>query len=266
MKAVSTAAQSLAHLAFRLLRPIVNPLTFLRGIYGYGWFLRDMVRFKHLDPSARMLTTSLFPCLHDRLSLTPVDAHYFYQQVWAFERIIEDGPEEHVDVGSSYQMSGYLSAVVPTKFIDIRPITVHRNRLTVTKGSILDLPFASQSVSSLSCLHVVEHIGLGRYGDPIDPQGMQRACRELSRILRRGGSLYVSMPIGKKRLCFNAHRITPPSAVLELFSDLELKDFCAVDDRCLFHDHDDLYSYESARHSLGMFLFVRTKGGDPAEC
>lgn len=240
----------------RLVLPLGDPRNFLKALWEYVRFLVDAFRYKRLDPSARIFTRSLYPRLHDRTSMTPVDAQYFYQQLWAFEHIMRLRPPRHVDIGSSYQMSGYLAAFLPTEFVDIRPIDVEREGLTVTRGSLLALPFPSQSVPSLSCLHVLEHIGLGRYGDPLDPHGTEHACRELSRVLSPEGSLYVSVPIGEERLCFNAHRVTSPSRVLTWFPDLSLQEFSAVDGR-RFRAHADPADFEHAEYALGMYRFTR---------
>jgi hypothetical protein len=75
------------------------------------------------------------------------------------------------------------------------------------RGSILLIPYENNSIKSLSCLYVAEHIGLGRYGDPLDPFGTKKAAKELSRVLALDGNLYFSLPIGKPKLYFNAHRI-----------------------------------------------------------
>ena len=70
-----------------------------------------------------------------------------------------------------------LTTITDVTFIDIRPLELKLDRYTGKKGSIVALPFGDGSVSSLSCLHVVEHVGLGRYGDPIDPDGSKKPAR-----------------------------------------------------------------------------------------
>ena len=174
-----------------------------------------------------------------------------------FESVLKNKPNKHVDVGSTYQMSGYLSKIVPTTFIDIRPIDADLKNLKVLDASILSLPFEDGSQFSLSSLHVIEHIGLGRYGDPVDPDGWKEACAELQRVLAPLGKLYVSMPIGKARLCFNAHRIVRPLDVLQSFCDLELSGFSAVDDNGAYIQDADINDYSEAVYSLGLFTFSK---------
>lgn len=104
-------------------------------------------------------------------------------------------------------MISVLSANVKTIFVDYRPLRARLSNLVPLGGDIIRLPFRTGSVTSLSCLHVLEHVGLGRYGDPINPDGSRLAARELQRVLKPGGTLFLSVPVGRERVCFNAHRV-----------------------------------------------------------
>lgn len=103
--------------------------------------------------------------------------------------------------------------------------------LQLESGDLLALPFHDASVSSLSCMHVVEHVGLGRYGDPIDPEGDLKAITELKRVLALKGNVIFVVPIGQPKVIFNAHRIYSHDEIMEYFHDLELKEFALVPDR-----------------------------------
>lgn len=52
-----------------------------------------------------------------------------------------------------------------------------------------------------------EHDGLGRYGDPLDPEGDLKAMRTARKIIRPGGLLYLAVPLGKDAVTWNAHRV-----------------------------------------------------------
>ena len=95
----------------------------------------------------------------------------------------------------------------------------------------MQLPFPTESLESLSCMHVVEHVGLARYGDPLDYDGDIKATRELTRVVAFGGSLLFVVPIGgQPRIQFNAHRIYTYEQVLALFSDMNLTEFALIPD------------------------------------
>jgi hypothetical protein len=127
------------------------------------------------------------------------------------------------------------------------------SNFSVIEGSLNKLPFKSKTVQSLSCLHVIEHIGLGRYGDPIDAKGAQKACVELERILAANGTLYLSVPVGKPRIEFNAHRILDPRAVTILFPSCHLIDFSFVDDKGILHANVPLSAARQSHYACGMF-------------
>jgi hypothetical protein len=140
--------------------------------------------------------------LEDETTETPFDAHYFYQSAWCARKIALHRPKRHVDIASQINLIAPLSAFVEVEFIDFRPLNVNLSNLTSRAGTITNLPYSDKSVESLSCLHVIEHIGLGRYGDKIDPEGNKKACIELQRVLAVGGNLYLSTPIGNERVEF----------------------------------------------------------------
>ena len=52
-----------------------------------------------------------------------------------------------------------------------------------------------------------EHDGLGRYGDPLDPDGDLRSMKEAAQILRPGGVMILAVPIARDAVVWNAHRV-----------------------------------------------------------
>jgi SAM-dependent methyltransferase len=128
-----------------------------------------------------------------------------------------------VDVGSAAEFVGCLSKVIDVTMVDIRPLSVSLDTLKFKEGSILALPFDDASVSSLSSICVIEHIGLGRYGDPIDPDGSESAIKEIKRVVKPGGHVYISVPTAAENMVeFNANRRFTEEYILEQFAPLEL--------------------------------------------
>jgi SAM-dependent methyltransferase len=190
--------------------------------------------------------------------MSPFDSHYFYQDAWAAGHVAALAPDRHIDVGSRVDYVGFLAAAVcAVTFVDIRRLEADLERLGSVAGSVLEMPFATESVTSLSCLHVAEHIGLGRYGDPLDPLGTRKAAAELARVLAPGGALLFSLPVGAPRVCFNAHRIHAPGDVREMFADLELTEFSGVDDQGVFRRHRALDELAGSVYACGMFRLVK---------
>lgn len=181
---------------------------------------RDLRNYQR---SGREETVELLPCISDWTSETPIDPVYFYQDAWAFERIFAASPSRHVDVGSHHKLVALLSRVIETTMIDIRPLGLNLEGLHFQAGSIVDLPFEDEACESVSSICVIEHIGLGRYGDPIDAEGSQTAAAELSRVTAPDGRLYISVPVGPRSIAkFNSHRVFTEAQVLELFPRFEV--------------------------------------------
>lgn len=220
-------------------------------------WLRTKREYEALDPTEKLHWRDAQFELADRLSTSPFDRHYFYQDAWAAQRVADAAPERHVDVGSRVDLVGFMTAICKVTFVDIRPLEAELENLECIAGSLLDLPFADQSLESISCLHVIEHIGLGRYGDPLDPEGSRKALRELQRVVRPGGQLLLSTPVGEPRICWNAHRIHDPADIAGMFDELELAEFSGVDDDGVFRRHRDVGELAGQRYACGMFRFVR---------
>ena len=227
------------------------------GLRGYVQYARDWHTYSQMRNAESLETKDAFPCLYDRTSATEFGGHYFYQNIWAFKAVQRSRTPLHVDVGSLASYVGMLTAITRVIFIDIRPLLVQLENFESKKGSILELPFEDDSVQSISCLHVAEHVGLGRYGDDLDPGGTEKATRELARVLARGGNLYFSVPLGKPRVCFNAHRILPPQQVLNYFRDLRLVGFAAVDDSGMFREGITPSELQNASYACGLFHFSK---------
>ena len=238
-------------LAFVAPRPLVGVLHLRR-------YLRDLLAYRKAAPAGlRPKLLDSYPCLTDWTPSTPFDPHYFHQGAWLAGHLKSVAPALHVDVGSSVTMVGVLCAHVPTLFVDYRPLNARLPGLLSVAGDIKRLPFADGSLISLSSLHVLEHIGLGRYGDPLDPEGSVRGACELARVLAPGGQLYVSVPTGRDRTCFNAHRVFSPAVLLSLFPGLTLNGFSLVDDDGRFEPASSVQAAERLEYGCGMYVLSK---------
>jgi uncharacterized protein DUF268 len=228
------------------------------GLCQYRKFIKDWRAYRKMDAAEPIKLKDSYPCLFDNISNFSPGSHYFYQDIWAFTKIYNSKIDRHVDVGSKADFVGYLTSVTNVEFVDIRPLDApYLKNFKSIAGSILEMPYEDSSIQSLSCLHVAEHIGLGRYGDPLNPLGTKQAAKELSRCLAIGGNLYFSLPVGKPRLCFNAHRIHSPQQILEYFKDLKLVEFSTYNDKKQFIENTDPASVENAKFACGMFWFTK---------
>ena len=210
----------------------------------------------------------LYPCLDDGSANTSFDAHYIYHPAWAARILARTRPANHVDISSIVSFCAVVSAFLPVEFYDFRPAPLKLDNLQSGSADICRLQFAEGSIPSLSCMHVIEHIGLGRYGDPLDASGDLKAVRELVRVLAPGGDLLVVVPVGRPRVQFNAHRVYDFTGFRDYFSDLELIELALLPDDAggglIIDPPADLVNAQS--YGCGCFWFRKTKvrsGGGP---
>lgn len=220
---IKTIKSSLKKIKFQVLY-YPKKLIFYQELNNFNKLSQNQKRDLPID------FNNLYPCLDDKKTETEFDRHYVYHTAWA-ARIVENlKPEIHHDISSSLYFCSIISAFQKTKFYDYRPAKLHLSNLISEPANLLNLSFQDNSIQSLSCMHVVEHIGLGRYGDPLDPEGDLKAISELKRVTAKGGSLLFVVPIGKPKIIFNAHRIYSYAQILEYFSDFNLKQFALIPD------------------------------------
>lgn len=241
----------------KFLRPFLDVQKIRKAPSAYKKYIRDWLTYKNLPGSEPLTLADAYPCLFDNTQSTAFDAHYLYQTLWAFKSIHQSRPHRHVDIGSHSFFVGLTSAITKVMSVDLRPLILDITNYSAIKGDILTLPFRDNSIHSLSCLHVAEHIGLGRYGDSLDPQGTERAMKELQRILAKGGTFYLSLPVGRQRVCFNAHRIYSPDRIISSLPELSIQEFSGVDDKGRFRSHILPDNLENEAYACGLFRFTK---------
>src|SRR5450759_798742 len=173
----------------------VDPRKMIRSFRGLPRYLRDLAAFRkgYKGP------IEFLPCLHDWYEEGgSTKDEYFWQDLLVARMIFEAKPEKHVDVGS--RVDGFVAHVACFRRIelfDIRPITTRIPGVTFKRSDLMSTDDAMTGYcDSLSCLHALEHFGLGRYGDSIDANGLERGLANMARLLVDNGVFYLSLPIG----------------------------------------------------------------------
>jgi len=190
-------------------------------------YIRDLLVYRTAE-SANKRKLRIYPCLTDKKQEQLV-GFYFYQDSWAARQVFREKPEWMVDIGSTRLLAGILSQFIRLVSVDIRPIAAHLENFEPRRGSILNLPFDDNQVPCLTTMCVLEHIGLGRYGDPLDPYGTYKAVKEIQRVIRPGGIVVFSLPVGESLLEFNAHRRFTIQESLQFFAGWQLIDGTILD-------------------------------------
>jgi hypothetical protein len=166
--------------------------------------------------------------LSEKTITTEFDRHYVYHTSWAARCLAETKPDKHIDISSSLFFSGICSSFINIEFYDYRPANLILSNLYCGSANLTKLHFKDNSIQSLSCMHTVEHIGLGRYGDEINPNGDLEAIAELQRVLAPNGNLFFVVPVGKPTIMFNAHRIYSYNQIISYFKNLSLVKFTLI--------------------------------------
>ena len=221
-------------------------------------YFRDIRRFR--TEYTGTYPIRLLPILFERTSENSFDPHYVYQAYWATKRIVrEELPEHHVDIASNVSFVAQLCAVFPVIQMEFRPPEIKLSSYNRLSGNILSLPFSDESIQSVTCLHVIEHVGLGRYGDVLDSDGCWKGLLELERIIAPGGSLFLSVPVGKPAVYFNGNYVFNALDIVRALVGLELSEFSYVDDNGNFVEFGSLDDTSTMEYALGLFHLKRPK-------
>ena len=166
-------------------------------------FFKDFQNFNNQAESKNLslaLEKDIYPYLFEKTETKSFEPHYTYHTAWAARVLAETLPPKHYDIASHTMFATICSAFVPFEYADIRLSTIQLDGLNIDTADLTKLPYPDASIDSISCMHVAEHIGLGRYGDKIDPEGDKRAMSELDRVVAPKGQLIFVVPVGKPRI------------------------------------------------------------------
>ena len=243
-----------------------DPRRLVRSLGALPRYARDWRQFRH-GHAGRM---ALAPCLSDRNEEGgATKSEYFWQDLLVARWIHAARPERHVDVGS--RVDGFVAHVASFREIevfDVRAITSSVPGVVFRQADLMDPHALGADIGagycdSLSCLHAIEHFGLGRYGDPIDPRGYQRGIANLARLLRAGGTFYLSTPLGRERVEFNANWVFDPRTIIACAAaqQLTLVRLTAISattaPRVLSPTDAELDALAAAPYTLGVFEFKK---------
>ena len=238
---------------------------FIASLRGIPRFLHNLRHFQH----GYVGRLTLSPCLHDWYEEGGITrSEYFWQDLLVARWIFEAKPEKHVDFGS--RVDGFVAHVASFREIEVivvRPISTLVPGVVFKQADLMQ-PVERVSVDggycdSLSCLHAIEHFGLGRYGAPIDPQGWQRGIANMARLLKPRGWFYLSTPIGQERVEFNAHRVFDPRIIIQCAeaNGLSLQVLTLIGAGGLISPaaltDENMQQIALARYNLGIFVFKK---------
>lgn len=239
----------------------LKKIGFLKSFKLYNDFIKDVRLYNELaneNKTESIDVGRLFPILDEKAPIQPPSPHYYYQSLWLFRLLLEQKPSHHYDVGSQINMLGFISEIFRLTYIDIRdPQIILNENYNFRQDSVLELSLDDNSVHSISSLHVIEHIGLGRYGDPIDPLGHVKALQEITRVCAPGAHFYFSTPCGKERVDFNAHRVFDPQTIIKLLPEFDLVSLSGMNVLNKFQSSISIQELRECSFGCGFFHFIK---------
>lgn len=246
-----------------------DPRSTLRSFFNVPSYIIDLWRWRYLVSTNErtLFSFKISPALSDKGSSSAnTPRHYFQQDLWAAKHIYRAAPTRHVDVGS--RLDGFVAHLLTfrtVEVIDIRPLAKHVDGLQFLQADMMseECPAIAPG-PSVSCLHALEHFGLGRYGDPVMPDGWRRGLRNLAVLVEPKGRLYLSVPVGRAAIEFNAHRIFHPQYIIDEAAShgLTLREFAHIDEDGYLHDMgselgDTIQRVSTLEYACGLFIFEK---------
>ena len=237
-----------------------NPIIFFKSVRNFPRFIRELFLWKKYGGKI----TRIYPILNDYQEVSGVGSgQYFHQDLLIANYIYEDKPKRHVDVAS--RIDGFVAHVASFREVevyDVRKLNcVHKN-IIFRQVDFMNVSDNLSTTDSLSCLHSLEHFGLGRYSDAINVNGLEDGVHNLIKILKKEGKLYISLPIGiRDEVHFNAQRISHPETILKIKKvkeELKLINFDYVDNNGdLFTKRDITEVIDKLTFGLGIYTFKK---------
>jgi SAM-dependent methyltransferase len=203
---------------------------------GLGWYFKDLSSFRKAIKTQGNTEWPLmiYPIFKDKSDLSgSARGQYFFQDLYVANLIHKNNPLRHIDIGS--RIDGFVAHVASfrkVEVMDIRPLTDELQNINFLQADLMqEDPDFFECTDSLSCLHTIEHFGLGRYNDPIDVDGHLKGLESMYKMLKQGGLFYFSTQIGPQKVAFNAHRIFSIKTLLNIFEGkYEILGFSYIND------------------------------------
>jgi len=213
-----------------------------RAMSALPWFITSYRAMLSTKSDTDFKLGKWYPCLHDRFEASGfANGHYFRQDLLVAQRIFKRQPQRHADFGS--RIDGFVAHVAsfrPIDVFDIRPLSGGAKNISFKQLDLMkDVDTSLVGYyDSISCLHALEHFGLGRYGDNLDYYGHLKGFKSMSKSLSSGGSFYLSVPMGPQRIEFNGQRVFSLHYLRKMCEPkYEIERFSYVDDQGeLFED------------------------------
>ncbi len=245
----------------------INLKTGYNNLKNLSWYFKDYKNLKsQLKEDKNFPFGKWYPMLNDKHAESgSASGAYFHQDLLVAQKVYINNPKKHIDIGSSVSgLVAHIASYREIEVFDIRPLSSNIDNIKFIKADFMAIDdHLHNYCDSLSCLHVIEHFGLGRYNDPINANGHLIGLENIYKIIKPGGKFYFSTPIGPQRIEFNAHRVFNLTYLIDILKDkYTIDSFSYVDDSGDLHPNIDILSKNATNNfgcTYGCGIFELTK-------
>ena len=267
---VFSKLMTLKHLLAKIPNPYVYVLFTIvfrrKQLRPYRYIFKYISQYRLFQKLGGSITYN-YPILEDYDSQAgTAKGHYFHQDLLVASFVHKSNPTRHIDVGS--RIDGFVAHVASFRKIEVMDVrqleSIGHQNISFLRADLMDESNIHPNISdSISCLHAIEHFGLGRYGDPLDPNGHIKGFNNILRMLQPNGILYISFPIGRvNETQFNGQRVFHPNDILRWPDQNDKPDlvrFDYVDDEGNLHQNVDLMSKDlDVTYGCGIYTFRKS--------
>ncbi|MDC3396800.1 DUF268 domain-containing protein [Candidatus Pelagibacter sp.] len=223
-------------------------------------YIQDYFLYKKLGGKVK----NFYPILEDfNVSAGNIKNHLFHADLLTSQNVFKNNPSKHLDIGS--RIDGVVAQIASFRKLDvfdIREIDIkpHQNINFLKKDIIQnDEMHDYEKYDSISSIGCIAHVGLGRYGDKIDPEGYKKAIKSISNLSKNDCYVYILTPVGNEGVEFNAHWIFNPSKIIDEFKihNFNLEAFHLINDEGDLELNAKLDNTKNLNFGGGYFIFKK---------
>jgi SAM-dependent methyltransferase len=170
---------------------------------------------------------------------THYDAFYY----WIAKEISQKKDLKILDVGGKKLINGWLSVANHVTSVNLTSPIDKLSKVDYVAADVTkSLPFNDDYFDVFISPVTLNLIGLGRYGDNIDPKAIPKFIQELSRCMKQNGIAYISVVLGNDQLLFNHHYIISFPTIKKLFTGWKIKAFLIDNQEITLNSNSERFS------------------------
>lgn len=145
--------------------------------------------------------------------------------------------------------------------VDLQKYTFEHPNLRFVQGDINKLSLGVGKFDIVTCISVLEHVGLDVYGGEVDPRGDRLALKSIHKLLKKRGRLILTMPFGQESRSFS-YRSYSWAQVKDLLAQFKIRDthfYVGMKNKWFPSDRMTSEKIDNRKKVKGIIFLVATK-------